>query len=129
MEEKQVNTDSQIIIQRLNHLTQIITLYSDTSKRELDNVSKHLEKIDATIEQLNKQVTVQNGRVNRLEIFKENCPGPSIRASIGKLRSELGAVYVLSANFKVVLLTIIGVSLLMKLFGIAFDKILNYITI
>ena len=120
---------NEVIIERITGLSQLIEVYSKTNQRELQQISQHLDNVHGKIADLDTKVGIQNGRIGRLEEDRGQhresidkllhaqsiCPGTRITDEIHRYQDDMKPIYVVATNWKVMLLTVVSISVLISL--------------
>lgn len=118
-----------LIIEKINNLSEKIDASANHSRMELDSMTSHLATINSNIASLTDHVRVQNGRVGKIESAQLHCPGEALTQQFTKYTSEMKPVYILSTNYKMIAILVLGAALAFRLIDVGFDWLLNLLSI
>ncbi len=120
---------SDLILEKIQNLSEKIDLSSDHSKRELDAMNAHLSTINGNMSDLSNGVRKQNGRVSSLESHQKNCPGKLISSQFTQYQSDMKPVYILATNHKMIAVMVVGAALAFKFIDLGVLWILNLLSV
>ncbi len=114
-----------VMTERVNNLSAVLNLYSTQNIKMLENVGTKLDNIHEKVTDLDIKVGIQNGRVSNLEEreekidnlinkinnFQDNCPGMKTSEEFNTFKNDMKLWYVISTNWKIILLFVVGTSI------------------
>ncbi len=114
-----------LILEKIQNLSEKIDLSSDNTKRELDAMNSHLSTMNGNISTLSSRVNKQNGRVSSLEAQQLSCPGKVLNEKFTQYESDMKPVYILSTNYRMIAFLIVGAALAFRVIDLGFSWFFN----
>ncbi len=118
-----------LIIEKIQNLSEKIDSTSDNTRRELDAMNSHLSTINGNIASLSTNVREQNGRVSSLEATQKSCPGKIIANEFHKYESDMKPVYILSTNYKLIAFLVLGAALAFRVIDLGLGWLFDLLSI
>jgi len=114
-----------LILEKIQHLSEKIDQGTNQTKRELDAMNSHLSTMNSSIATVSERVNKQNGRVANLEAAQHACPGKVLTEKFTQFETDLKPVYILSTNYRMIAFLIVGAALAFRVIDLGFSWFLQ----
>lgn len=97
-----------LILEKINLLSEKIDSNNTQARRELDNVNKTLDTANNTLNALDQKVSIQNGRLLKVESKQKHCPGETLNSAFTAYKTDMKSVYIIATNYKLIIILVVG---------------------
>ncbi len=118
-----------VVLEKIKNLSEKIESNSQQNIRELDLMNERLRLINSSILSLDHKVNTQNGRITKMEVNQQHCPGLSVNKALLKYKDELKPVYIVATNLKLIIFLVVGFALFISVLNVSLEWILALIGI